>query len=68
VTVYVALLDEGTNCWRAVQAERLSDSEFVLHGPVPEDELWQFRPGDQVRCVPHTFSKGTHGLLAVEKA
>lgn len=68
VTVYVALHDEGTDCWRAVQAERLSDSEFVLHGPVPEDELWRFQPGDYVRCVSHTFSNGTQGLLAVEKA
>jgi hypothetical protein len=66
-TIYVALLDEGTDCWRPVQAERISDSEFVLHGSVSEDERWEFQPGDHVRCVSRTFSNGQRALVAVEK-
>jgi hypothetical protein len=66
-TVYIALEEEGTNCWRPVQAERLSSTEFVLRGPVPEDEVWHFQPGDRVRCTIRISPDGSPFLVAVEK-
>jgi hypothetical protein len=51
-TVYVALLDEGTDCWRPVQAEHMSGDVYRLCGPKHEDEVWEFQPGELVRCKP----------------
>jgi hypothetical protein len=56
VTIYVALLDEGVAVWRPVRAESFGRDTFLLVGPVPEGELWEFEPGALVRCEPQTFS------------
>jgi hypothetical protein len=66
VTVYIALLDEGTNCWVPVYASPQGDGSFVIHGDMPDDERWQFRPGSRVLCEPRTFSQGEVGLVAVK--
>jgi hypothetical protein len=66
--VYVALLDEGVEVWRPVDAEHVADDEYVLSGPVPEGEAWEFQPGDVVRCRARTFSNGTTGLVASAQA
>ena len=65
VTVHVALLNEGTDCWRPVKAESLGGDCYRLIGPIPEDEVWQFQPDETVRCAMHNFSDGD-GLLAIE--
>lgn len=47
--VYVRLLDEGTEVWRPVDAERLGATTYRLsERPKPEDETWSFQPGDIV--------------------
>jgi hypothetical protein len=66
--IFVGLMDEGTLCWRPVPAVRKSGAIFELLGPVPEDEDWQFRPGDTVKCVSRKFQDGTTGLVAFELA
>lgn len=48
-TVFVRLLDEGTDVWRPVQARRLGDTTYqIADDPVPDHEAWSFQPGDIV--------------------
>ena len=64
--VFVALLDEGTEVWRPVQARPLGGDRYELLGIVPAGERWQFTPGQRVRCREKTFSGGSKGLVAYE--
>jgi len=65
VPIYVRLLDEGTECSRPTQAERLENDLFTIL-PTPdynaEDEHWEFPPGSIVRAVTVA---GKEYLLAV---
>jgi myo-inositol catabolism protein IolC len=66
--VYVKLLDEGTDVWRPVLAERQSDGSFRLRPPESDDlgtEIWEFPPNTRVKCEPRTFSDGKRALVAV---
>jgi hypothetical protein len=65
--IFVELLDEGTGCWRPVAAQRLGSNLFLIVGTIPQEEVWQFQPGQTVRCAEHTFSDGSRGLVAVER-
>jgi hypothetical protein len=48
-TIFVRLLEEGTDVWRPVPAHRLSETTYRLADTqVPEDEIWRFHPGDIV--------------------
>ena len=69
VEIFVALLGEGVDVWRPVQAEPLGGSVYRIAtvNPDPQDEHWQFVHGDVVRCEPREFAGGTRGLVAVEK-
>jgi hypothetical protein len=62
--VYVALLDEGVECWRPVDAQHMVEDQYLLCGPIPEGEVWEFRPGEMVRCRERTFQDGAIGLVA----
>lgn len=66
--VYVELLEEGTPCWRPVEAENEGGNTYRLLGPLPEGEAWAFQPGERVLCKEHTFSSGERGLLAYARA
>ncbi len=66
MTIYVSLLNEGTDCWRPVTAEHVSEDLFRIADSQPEDEEWQFKPGQVVLCQPHTFQDGSRGLVAFE--
>src|SRR6266487_4072193 len=63
--IFVELLEEGVDCWRPVAAQRLDANRFRIVGSVPEEEVWQFKPGDTVRCAERAFSDGSRGLVAV---
>ncbi len=63
LTIFIELLDEGTTCWRPVQAEVLADGSFLILDPTPEGELWRFNRGDIVLCKPHQFQDSS-GLVA----
>jgi hypothetical protein len=65
-TIYMSLLDEGTDCWAPVQAEQLDDGRFRVIGPMPEDQLWRYRPGTIVDVECRTFSGGSSGLAAID--
>ena len=67
--IYVALLDEGVDVWKPIQAERLSDNMYRIVGQ-PYDrtiEKWQFEPGDMVVCEMIESSDGRI-LAATKKA
>ena len=52
-TIYIRLLDEGTDVFRPTAAEPVEGGLFrVLPTPNydPEDEVWEFPPGSVVRC------------------
>ena len=53
-TVYVPLLDEGTDVWRPAPARKVGDATYELLRPSdynPDDEHWQFPPGSLVQCA-----------------
>ena len=68
-TVYVYLLDEGTDVWRPVAAERVAGDVFRLDpaAHVPDGESWQFLPGQCVDVSPRRLSFGD-ALMAVRLA
>ena len=69
VIIFVALLDEGTDVWRPVQARPLDGGLYRIVGVEADvsDERWQFPPGAIVRAEERQFDGGTTGLAAVEQ-
>ncbi len=68
VTIFVRLLDEGTDVWRPVKAVRLSEATFRIEDEqVPEDEIWNFQPGEIV-VAEHRASEDGAELIAVARA
>jgi hypothetical protein len=65
-TIYVELLEEGTDCWRPVESEHLGGDLYRITGEVPDDEVWAFGPGSIVKCRVQTFSEGRPALVAYE--
>jgi hypothetical protein len=47
-TIYVALLVERVDVWRPVEAKELGSRRYLILGPVPDDETWEFPPGSIV--------------------
>ncbi len=66
--IFVCLPCEGVDVWRPVAAIHLHDDVYKIpcEVAVPEDEKWQFLPGDTVRCAQRTLDEGP-ALVAVEK-
>jgi hypothetical protein len=64
-TIYMPLLDEGTDVWRPVDGEPLAGSGYRILGSMPEDERWAFQPGTIVRCEWRTFADGTGGMTVL---
>lgn len=57
--IYVALLDEGVDVWRPVDAETLGGGRYRLIAPPdydPEVETWAIAPGSVVRCEPRALT------------
>ncbi len=65
VTIYMPLLDEGTNVWRPVTAECLGQGTYRIIGPQPHDEKWAFAPGTVVAGKPRRFANGVQGTVAL---
>jgi len=63
----VRLLNEGTDVWRPVNAERISESIFRLIGTHDDSEEWEFSAGSRVRVETRELSSGTE-IVAVEMA
>ena len=67
--IFVALIGEGTDVWRPVEAEPVDSHGFCITGqnPDPDGEVWEFTQGELVRCEHRTFSGGSPGLVASQK-
>ncbi len=63
--VFVALLNEGTVCWRPARAECIRDGVYRLEGPMPEDEEWEFQPNELVRCAMRRDSENEEFLAVI---
>ena len=66
-TIYIELLDEGTPCWRPVDAEELGGELYRITGQRPDDEIWAFVQGDIVKCRIQNFQESGSQLVAFEK-
>jgi hypothetical protein len=68
-TIYIALLDEGVDVWRPVDAIPIGKSTYKIKSvnSDPDDERWQFVTGDTVYCEEKRFQNGSKGLVAVKK-
>jgi len=66
--IYVALLHEGTDVWRPVEALAIGNGLFriVSKNLEPDDEELQFITGEIVRCHEKIFSEGLVSLIATE--
>lgn len=66
-TVYVRLLDEGTDVWRPVSARELGNGVYELSAePAPEFEHWEFGPGRVVASEKRNLSSGTTIVAVAE--
>lgn len=63
-TIYVPLLDEGTDVWRPVEALRVAEDVYFILGTMPGDEVWAFPPGSKVRCKRRHFNFEVEQLVA----
>jgi hypothetical protein len=68
-TIYVALLDEGIDVWRPVEAQMLSPDTYLIvdQDYDPRTERWEFEPGTAVRCRKEN-RHGRQILVATEVA
>lgn len=66
-TIYMPLMNEGTDVWRPVEATHLLADAFRVEGEMPHDEEWAFAPGTVVRCEHRTL-EGEVSLTAVGTA
>ena len=65
-TIFVAIVNEhGIEAFRPASAEPVGPMIYRLLGPVPEYEIWEFQPGELVRCEDRVFTGGDRGLVAV---
>jgi len=66
-TIYVRLLDEGTDVFRPVSAKSLGGDMYELitpHDYDPEDEQWEFKPGSRVRAMVRQGNDGEYLVAA----
>lgn len=66
-TIYMPLLNEGTEAWRPVAVEPLGDGMYRILDGMPSDEEWAFLPGETVICCNQLF-QGEEKLVALRKA
>jgi len=60
-TIFVKLLNEGTDVWRPVKAEEIGELTYRIidDGSYdPNDEEWEFLPGSKVVCQMQKKSSG----------
>jgi hypothetical protein len=65
VVIYIPLLNEGTPCWRPVEAEPVDSGRYRILTTQPEGEHWPVDTGDVVRCEKRRFSDGLECLVAL---
>jgi hypothetical protein len=68
VTSLVKVLDEAVDAWSPVDAEHVGGDKYRLLGPIPEGEVWEFHPADEVHCRSRDFADSRTGLVAFARA
>lgn len=63
--VYVRLLGTPHEQWVLVRARCVTGDVYELLGEVPDEESWEFQPGQLVVCDEVELTLGGYGLLAV---
>lgn len=63
--IYIPLVNEGTPCWRPVEAEHLDGNNYRIVTAKPDDEHWPVATGDVVCCEPRRFSDDHDCLVAM---
>ena len=66
-TIYMPLLNEGTEVWRPVEAMKVGELGYMVTENAPPDEQWAFQPGHVLRCEQRQLGGGVH-LVPVAKA
>jgi hypothetical protein len=66
-TIHVELLEEGTPCWRLVEAQYLGSELCRITSDKPDDEVGAFSAGGVVKCIMKKFQAGSPELVAYEK-
>ena len=66
VKVYIRLKEEGTECWRPVDAKEEVAGVFRILSAQPTEEVWEFPAGSSVRCEKKQFASGA-ALAAIER-
>ncbi len=64
--IYVKLIDEGTLVYRPVQALKIENDLFKIIQEQFEDEIWEFKYNDIVRCSEINLSDGPC-IVALER-
>ncbi len=67
-TIYIRLLDEGTEVFRPTSGERVGNALFKVlptSNYNPQDEKWEFVPGSLVECEKRKL-EGEEVLVAVK--
>ncbi len=67
-TIYIRLLNEGTEVFRPTTAEPVGGAQFKVlptSNYDPEDEEWEFVPGSLVECEQRKL-EGEEVLVAVK--
>jgi hypothetical protein len=67
-TIYIRLLDEGTEVFRPTSAESLGQGVFKVlptSNYDPREEKWEFAPGSLVECEKRKL-EGDEVLVAVK--
>ncbi len=69
VTIFVALIGEGVDVWRPVQAAPLGLGRFRIVGVDGDTsgETWQFAVGTVVKGEKRLFADGSIGVVATEQ-
>jgi hypothetical protein len=63
--IYIPLRNEGTDCWRPIEAEQVGSDTYRIVGSKPEDEDWPVASGEVVRCELRHFADGFEGLAVI---
>ena len=66
-TIYMPLLNEGTDVWRPVEAMKIGNLGYMVTENAPPDEEWAFQPGLILQCEERRLDGATE-LVAVAKA
>ena len=66
-TIYMPLLNEGTEVWRPVEAMKITDLGYMVTENPQFEEEWAFQPGHILRCEERQLS-GESQLVAIAKA